>query len=185
IVVSVVIFIRYRDFRITVPMLLLSFSEILLILGFAASQMLAGLIIVGAVFVGVYSKNIHGIVGWVSVVLMALIAGFVVANPWTLDIPAIAGLIAVLGTSVNQMIIITDQLLMEKEKDLGTRHRTALEIVTNSASMVTFAMLPLVFIGIGTLRGFAITTVVGILVGFLLTRPAYMLVLEKIKKLNV
>jgi preprotein translocase subunit SecD len=185
VVVAAIIFVRYRDFKLSVPMLLLSFSEILLILGFAASQIVGAIIVIGALFVGIYSKNIHGLVGWVSVILMALIAAIVVVNSWTLDIPAIAGLIAVLGTSVNQMIIITDQLLMERDKDLATRHRTALEIVTNSASMVTFAMIPLVFIGIGVLKGFAITTVVGVLVGFLLTRPAYMFLLERMKKLHV
>jgi preprotein translocase subunit SecD len=37
-------------------------------------------------------------------------------------------------------------------------------------------------IGIGFLRGFAITTIVGVLVGILITRPAYARIVEILNK---
>lgn len=181
ITVSIVVFLRYRDLKIALPMVLLSWCEILLILGIASSQVLAGLIVMAGIFIGVYYKEIRGFVGWITVGLMVLTVGFVIISSWTLDIPAIAGLIAVLGTGVNQMIIIADQLLLEREKTLKQRYNSALEIINNSASMVTFAMLPLIFLGVGTLRGFAITTIVGVFVGLLITRPAYMSIVERLE----
>jgi preprotein translocase subunit SecD len=147
--VSVIILVRYRDLKIAIPMILISFSEIILILGFAAfTQVLTG------------------------------------GNGWTLDIPAIAGLIAVIGTGVNQLIIITDQIILEPEQSLKQRHRTATSIIFNSAYIVIAAMIPLIILGIGTLRGFAITTIVGVLIGLLITRPAYTVILERIKGLT-
>ena len=184
IAVAVIVFLRYRSLKIALPIIGLSLSEILLILGIASSQVLAGLIVLGAIFIGVYYKEIKGLVGWLTVATMVIVSGYVIIAPWTLDIPAIAGLIAVLGTGANQMIIIADEILLDKEKDIETRHKTAMEIINNSASMVTFAMVPLVFLGIGTLKGFAITTIAGVLVGLLITRPAYMSIIERLKHLK-
>ena len=148
-IVSIVILFRYRDFKIVVPMILISFSEIILILGFAA-----------------FTQSATKGAGWV------------------LDIPAIAGLIAIIGTGVNQLIIITDQMLQEKETSVKYRHKTAMSIIFNSAYIVIAAMLPLVIAGVGTLKGFAITTIIGVLIAIFITRPAYMSILEKVKQLS-
>lgn len=147
--VSVIIFIRYRDFKISIPMIMISFSEILIILGFAAMTQF-----------------------------------FTNGGGWVLDIPAIAGLIAIIGVGVNQLIIITDQLLLEMEQSVKYRHKTAMSIIFNSAYTVMAAMVPLLVLGVGTLRGFAIVTILGVLVAILITRPAYMAILEKVKKLE-
>ncbi len=102
---------------------------------------------------------------------------------WTLDIPAVAGLIAIIGTGVNQLIIITDQMLLEKEEALAYRRKIAMSMIMNSAYIVIAAMLPLMFMGVGTLKGFAITTIIGVLIGVLITRPAYTAILERIEHL--
>ncbi len=148
-VVSIVIFIRYRDFKIAVPMILISFSEILIVLGFAAFSQAA-------------SKG----------------------SGWILDIPAIAGLIAIIGTGVNQFIIITDKLLQDPDASLKYRHKIAMEMIFNSAYTVIAAMLPLMVVGVGALKGFAITTILGVIIAIVVTRPAYMSILEKAKKLH-
>lgn len=148
-IVSVVIIFRYRDLKIAVPMVLISFSEIVLILGFAALTQ-----------------------------IMTKGAG------WVLDIPAIAGLIAIIGTGVNQLIIITDQILQDPDTSLKYRHKTAMAIIFSSAYIVVAAMLPLLIAGVGTLKGFAITTIVGVLIAIFITRPAYMAILEKLKHLT-
>ncbi len=148
VIVSIVIVYRYHDFKIAIPMILISFSEIILILGFAA-------------FTQSSTKG----------------------SGWVLDIPAIAGIIAIIGTGVNQLIIITDQILQEKETSLKFRHKTAMSIIFNSAYIVIAAMLPLMIAGVGLLKGFAITTIIGVLIAIFITRPAYMAILEKIKHL--
>ena len=148
-VVSIVILIRYRDFKIAVPMILISFSEILIVLGFAAFSQAA-------------SKG----------------------SGWILDIPAIAGLIAIIGTGVNQFIIITDKLLQDPDASLKYRHKIAMEMIFNSAYTVIAAMLPLMIVGVGALKGFAITTMLGVIIAITVTRPAYMSILEKVKKLH-
>jgi len=130
-------------------MILISFSEIIIILGFAA-----------------FTQNITKGAGWV------------------LDIPAIAGLIAIIGTGVNQLIIVTDQMLQEKEVSIKSRYKVAMSIIFNSAYIVIVAMLPLMIAGVGTLKGFAITTVIGVLIAILITRPAYVAILEKVKRLS-
>jgi preprotein translocase subunit SecD len=41
-------------------------------------------------------------------------------------------------------------------------------------------MFPLIFLGLGTLKGFAITTILGVLIGLLITRPAYASIVNKL-----
>ncbi len=147
--VSAVILFRYRSLKISIPMVIISFSEILIILGFAAMTQIV-----------------------------------MKGGGWVLDIASIAGLIAVIGTGVNQLIIITDQILMDRDESLRYRERNALSIIYNSAYTVIAAMLPLLILGFGMLRGFAITTIIGILIGVLITRPAYSMILKKVLKLE-
>ena len=40
------------------------------------------------------------------------------------------------------------------------------------------SMLPLLFAGAGLLKGFAITTILGITIGVMITRPAYAHIIE-------
>jgi len=42
-----------------------------------------------------------------------------------------------------------------------------------AASTTIVAMLPLMYMGLGALKGFAIVTIVGSLMGVLIARPAY------------
>ena len=143
--ISAVIFFRYRKALLAVPILITTFSEVLIILGIASI--------------------IH----------------------WNIDLAAIAGLIASVGTGVDDQIIITDEVL--HHDDEKTRHRrtrtqmnvkNALFIIFASAGTLIAAMLPLAYVGfargssgIGTIAGFAFTTIIGVLVGVFITRPAY------------
>jgi preprotein translocase subunit SecD len=185
IAVSAIVFYRYRDYKIVLPMVVISLSEIVIVVGMATSQILAGIVIAIAVAIGILKKEITGVIGWITLLAMVMVASTIVITQWTLDIPAIAGLIAILGTGVNQMIIMTDQLFREKGKALSEKHKSAMHIIWSSAAIVAFAMIPLVLGGIGSLKGFAIATIVGVLVGILVTRPAYVAILERIKKVQL
>ena len=135
--VAAIIFIRYRKIFISVPIIMISFSEIIIILGVASV--------------------IH----------------------WTIDLAAMAGIIAAIGTGVDHQIVITDESIMEKggekrkRKSLKKRVENAFFIIFTSAFTTIGAMAPLAYLSLGMLRGFAVTTIIGLLIGITITRPAY------------
>jgi len=49
----------------------------------------------------------------------------------------------------------------------------AVGIILVSAATVVIAMVPLALMDLSTLRGFALITIIGVLIGVLVTRPAY------------
>lgn len=102
----------------------------------------------------------------------------------TIDLPFIAGIIATIGTGIDAQIIILDQA-MRKEERIETLHEKlarAFFIIFGSAGTVIAAMIPLLFLGFGLLRGFAIVTIIGVLSGILITRPAFGAIIEKLVK---
>jgi preprotein translocase subunit SecD len=134
-----------------------------------------------------------------SIAELILILGVASVTRWNIDLASIAGIIAAIGTGVDDQIIITDEVL---KKGIQTKRTiTALKFKINNAFFIIFAsaatliaaMLPLAYVGfsrgatgIGLLSGFAFTTVVGVLIGIFITRPVYakfiVLLLGKDKK---
>ncbi|MHC1610361.1 MAG: preprotein translocase subunit SecD [Candidatus Methanospirareceae archaeon] len=111
-----------------------------------------------------------------------LILGFAAVINWQLDLPSIAGIIAVIGTGVDQLVIITDEVISggrSSAKMYRKRISFAFGIIFASATTTIVAMLALAFMALGTLRGFAIVTIVGLLIGIFITRPAYARVMEE------
>ena len=53
------------------------------------------------------------------------------------------------------------------------RYGRAFGIIAVAAATVIIAMLPLALMDLSTLRGFAIITILGTMIGILVTRPAY------------
>ena len=135
IMVAFVIFYRYREPRIVLPMVLINASEIVILLGF------------------------------ISVI------------QFQMDLPTVAGLIAVLGTGIDQLVVITDEILHEglvpSPNIYLKRLARALTIIVIAAATVLIAMLPLALMDLSTLKGFAIITMMGVIIGVLVTRPAY------------
>jgi preprotein translocase subunit SecD len=135
ITVGFVIYYRYREPSIVLPMVLINASEIVILLGF-----------------------------------IALIR-------FQMDLPTIAGLIAVMGTGIDQLVVITDEILHEGKVPSPNlylkRLARALGIIVVAAATVVIAMIPLALMDLSTLKGFAIITILGVLVGVIVTRPAY------------
>jgi len=146
----------------------------------------------------------------------------------TLDLAAIAGIIAAVGTGVDDQIIITDERGKDKIRSWKRRLKRAFFVIFTAAATTIGAMAPLInpaasnlaigaaglgligyslysrkagrlYIALGTfavvasalmfqfdpsafalqaVRGFAITTIIGVLVGITITRPAYAKFLE-------
>jgi preprotein translocase subunit SecD len=132
--VGLVIYLRYREPSIVLPMIGTNFAEVIILLG---------------------------------------IARFI----QQLDLASIAGLIAVVGTGIDQLVVITDEVLHEGKVPSPAlylkRLTRALAIILIAAGTVVFAMLPLALMDLSTLKGFAFITILGVLVGVAVTRPAY------------
>lgn len=100
----------------------------------------------------------------------------------SLDLPAIAGIIAAIGTGVDSQIIILDESRLNVQSSLNIRIKRALFIIMGTYLTTLFALLPLIWAGAGLLKGFAITTIIGATAGVFITRPAFSEIVKKIVK---
>ena len=119
-----------------------------------------------------------------SICEVFMILGFAGAVGWQLDLPSIAGIIAAIGTGIDHLVIITDEVLYEGKlpstKIYLERITKAFGIIFAAAATTTIAMSPLVVMGFGALKGFAITTIIGVLIGVLIARPVYGIVIKEL-----
>lgn len=160
--VAGMIYYRYRERRIVLPMVTTSFFEVVMMLGVWA------------------------------------VAG------WQLDLASLAGIIMVIGTGVDQLVIITDELMKGGEAAVSTVGRSIKEraadaaekagvgnvvattnkvylarlskafmIILGAAATTVVAMLPLLVMGFGSLTGFALIIILGVILGTFIARPAY------------
>jgi preprotein translocase subunit SecD len=116
---------------------------------------------------------------------VVIILGVASLIGWNIDIAAIAGIIIVLGTGVDQLIVISDELLRKEQQvffNWKQRIKNAFFIIMAAYFTTFVAMLPLMKAGAGLLKGFAITTIIGISVGVFITRPAFAAVVEILLK---
>jgi preprotein translocase subunit SecD len=133
--VSAVVFFRYGEARVALPMIVTALSEVVILLGAAA------------------------------------------AIGYPINLSVIAGFVAVIGTGVDDLIIIADEVMSEGDvssrRVFQSRFRKAFWVIGAAAATTIVAMSPLAVLSLGDLSGFAIFTVLGVIVGVLLTRPAY------------
>lgn len=126
---------KYQDWRVAVPMIGSSLSEVYILLGTAA-------------FLG-----------------------------YPIDLAVIGGFVAVIGTGVDDLIIVANEVLSKEEVKSNyafeKRYDTAFWVIGAAALTTIISLTPLVVLSLGSLSGFAIFTILGILVGVFITRPAY------------
>jgi preprotein translocase subunit SecD len=119
-----------------------------------------------------------------SISEVIMILGFAAAIGWQLDLASIAGIIAAIGTGIDHLVIITDEVLYEGKlpprKVYLSRITKAFGIIFAASATTIIAMSPLVIMGFGSLKGFAITTIVGVLIGILIARPVYGKVIHEV-----
>ena len=94
---------------------------------------------------------------------------------WNLDAPSIAGIIAGIGTGVDDQIVIIDEALSKGSdtRSLKEKIKSAFFIIFTAFFLTVAAMIPLFWAGAGMLKGFALTTIIGVSIGVLVTRPAF------------
>ena len=156
---------------------------------FKTASVIAGLISLVAVAAVVYFRYrrpeiLVPMIG-TSISEVIMILGFAALIKWQLDLAAIAGIIASIGTGIDHLIIITDEVLQEgklpsTKKVFSSRISKAFVIILGAASTVIIAMSPLVVMGFGTLKGFAIVTIIGVFIGVIVARPVYGVVIQEL-----
>jgi preprotein translocase subunit SecD len=140
VIISVVLFIKYRKIKITSAVILTMFSEAVITLGIAA------------------------------------------LIKWNLDASSIAGIIAGMGTGVNDQIVLIDESVSNEHLSMKERIKRGFFIIIGAFFTIIAAMLPLFWAGAGMLKGFALTTILSVLAGILITRPAFSEILRKIQE---
>lgn len=153
---------------------------------FARNALLAGVIAIIAVALFVFVRYrkpkvvLPIIATGMSEIIMIL--GFAALVNWNLDLPSIAGIIAAVGTGVDDQIVITDEVFMEEAKSIRSKIKGAWFIIIGAYFTTFAAMAPLYVIGLEKMKGFALTTIVGITAGVLISRPAYARMIQYIVK---
>ena len=96
---------------------------------------------------------------------------------------SIAGILASVGTGVDDQIVITDEVMSgEIAYDWKEKLKKAFFIIFVAYFGTVVAMLPLWNAGAGLVRGFALTTIIGVTIGVFITRPAFASMIEKLLK---
>ncbi|HME86816.1 MAG TPA: preprotein translocase subunit SecD [Candidatus Nanoarchaeia archaeon] len=111
-----------------------------------------------------------------------IILGFAALIGWNIDAAAIAGLLAAVGTGVDDQIVIMDETTSKEGRALNwlKRMKNAFFIIFAAYFAGLASMIPLLFAGAGLLKGFAITTMLGISIGVFVTRPAFAAIVEQL-----
>jgi preprotein translocase subunit SecD len=156
-------------------------------LNYSAIGVLLSVAIVAGLIVLRYRKVLLAVPIVIINVIEMVITLAIVGTFGTLDLAAMAGIITLIGTGVDDQIIITDEMLRKKhageevhekneeevQRNIKARIGRAFEIVVTVASVAIATMLPLFLSGIVEIQGFALSYIIGVLVGVLITRPAY------------
>ncbi|HDP73940.1 MAG TPA: hypothetical protein ENN46_03240 [Candidatus Woesearchaeota archaeon] len=148
--------------------------------------LLAGLAVMGIIYIRYRKKAVVLPVGIVLLSEVLILLGFAAVVGWNLDLASIAGIIIAVGTGVDDQIIILDEI---KRGTKSTRFinwkemiQRAFFIIMGAYFTTLAAMIPLFWAGVGMLRGFAFTTIVGVSVGVFITRPAFAKIAEILLK---
>ncbi|WP_256545945.1 preprotein translocase subunit SecD [Halobellus inordinatus] len=148
---------------------------------FRINSLITGIIAVlavsGVVFVRYSDVRVAAPMVVTALSEVVILLGFAAGIGYPLDLSVIAGFIAVIGTGVDDLIIIADEVMAEGEinsrRVFQSRFRKAFWVIGAAAATTIIAMSPLAILSLGDLQGFAIFTILGVLVGVLITRPAY------------
>ncbi len=144
----------------------------------AIALMLAFLLIIAFMYL-VY--DVAGLIADAALVLLLLfIAGVMAAMNVVLTLPGIAGIVLTLGMAVDANILIYERILEElragksQKGAIEAGFNNALSAIVDSNLTTLLAGIILYIFGIGPIRGFAVTLIIGVigtlLTGVLITR---------------
>jgi preprotein translocase subunit SecD len=149
---------------------------------FAKNAILAGIAAFLGVSLFIYARYRNPLIVLPIIVTgfseIVIILGFASLIRWNIDLPAIAGIIAAVGTGVDNQIVIIDEVLSGDKKSIRYRIKSAFFVIIGSYLTLLAAMATLFVIGMAMLKGFAVTTIIGATSGVFITRPAYARIVE-------
>lgn len=117
-----------------------------------------------------------------SVSEVIIILGVAALINWNLDLLSIAGILATIGTGIDQQIIILDESRQITSLSIKQKMKRALVIILGAFFTGIASLIPLWWAGAGLLKGFVFTTIIGITAGILITRPAFSDIVKMIEE---
>ena len=140
--------------------------------GLLAVLLVAGVVALRYRHIGIFIGICIALIGELIIVLG--LAGLL-NKMITIDLAAIGGLIAAIGTGVDDQVVITDEYFRKRKRDVKSRQKikNAFYIIMIAYFTTLAAMIPLMFAGLKMLQGFSLMILIGVTVGVLITRPAY------------
>jgi len=114
-----------------------------------------------------------------EVIIILGIASFI---EWNLDLPSIAGILATIGTGIDQQIIVIDESRQKNFLSIKQKMKVAFAIILGAYLTSVVSLIPLWWAGAGLLKGFVFTTIIGITAGVLITRPAFTDMIKNIEE---
>jgi preprotein translocase subunit SecD len=156
--------------------------------GFRQNTLITGLIailtVVGVVFLRYGDPRVAVPMAATALSELVILLGIVAALGIPLDLAGVAGMIAVVGTGVDDLIIIADEVTSQGDVDshrvFDSRVRKAFWVIGAAAATTIIAMSPLAILELGNLRLFAIITILGVIIGVAVSRPAYGTILRSL-----
>jgi preprotein translocase subunit SecD len=150
--------------------------------------LLAGLISIALVSVIVFFRyRVKAALAPLAVCISEIVITLGIASliNWNLDLPSIAGILAAIGTGIDDQIVILDES-RHKEESLNIKQKIkrAFVIILGAYLTMIASLIPLFWAGAGLLTGFALTTLIGISIGVFITRPAFADMVRLLEKEN-
>jgi len=149
---------------------------------------IASSLVIIAIIIGIRYRNIKATMPIVLISLAEFTILISILGSFTIDLAAMAGILAAIGVGVDAQIVITDELL-KKDDQHHTPHEKvelAFSIIKTNIVVAIFTMVPLLFskllsgLLLVEIINFAESTILGAILGYLLTRPAYATIVEEL-----
>ncbi|MEM4295958.1 MAG: hypothetical protein QXS91_04105, partial [Candidatus Anstonellales archaeon] len=133
-----------------------------------------------SIFVALRYRKLSIVLPVIVITIIELIILVAAIGSFSIDMAAMAGLIAAMGVSIDAQVIITDEVIKHKNKEEAIKK--AFSIISSNVLVAILVFLPLFFTHIVEVIGFAVVTIISYILGALISRPAYAALMEIIVK---
>ncbi len=165
-------FARHRKEGIfSFPLILIILGEVTIILSILITPWLIVLFLLFGIGFSLTNGEVHGWFGWLGIFLMIVMTVGVAMSRWVLDASALIGIVStivitgILGMSVSEKIIT-------KKIHVSSDYKNFSKVIWKLTTIVLAILSILFFVG-GYLRGFALTTFIGMMVCTTMSIPIY------------
>ncbi len=165
-------FARHRKEGIfSFPLILIILGEVTIILSILITPWLIVLFLLFGIGFSLTNGEVHGWFGWLGIFLMVVMTVGIAMSKWVLDVSALVGIVSIivitgiLGMSVSEKIIT-------KKIHVSSDYKNFSKVIWKLTTIVLAILSILFFVG-GYLRGFALTTFIGMMVCTTMSIPIY------------